>query len=51
MDFNLEKETAMLKSSAEKYLKAKCPPSVVKERDCQLRSIIFLTLLFYNLTF
>ena len=31
MDFNLEKETTMLKSSAEKYLKEKCPPSVVKE--------------------
>jgi 3-oxocholest-4-en-26-oyl-CoA dehydrogenase beta subunit len=31
MDFNLEKETVMLKSSAEKYLKEKCPPSVVKE--------------------
>ena len=31
MDFNLEQETTMLKSSAEKYLKEKCPPSVVKE--------------------
>jgi len=31
MDFNLDKETEMLKSSAEKYLKEKCPPSTVKE--------------------
>ena len=31
MDFSLDQETAMLKSSAEKYLKEKCPPSVVKE--------------------
>jgi len=30
MDFSLNEETTMLKNSAERYLKEKCPPSLVK---------------------
>lgn len=31
MDFSLTEETALLKSSAERFFKEKCPPSLVKE--------------------